>query len=605
MMSLLHSIELRNAWWLLLTMQPLLVLVIAALLRHARRDEFADAHLLPWVRSARALRQPLYMLRMLILLLAWGLLALAMAGPRIAQGTIDSGEEQALEVQVVIDLSRSMAARDVMPSRIERVRLELSDFIERMQAIRMGLVVYAARAHVMLPATTDKAVLRHSVALLDTRQLPVEGSDLVAALRLAAQQFHDQDRPRAILLISDGELHSQGRADTTALLAELKQAGIRLYVFGVGTPQGAPLLSDEQGWLQHEGRAVVTRLERERLQGIAIAGNGEYAEVSDDDADWQVLYHNGIARLQASRDETAAGENIIWQDLSAWFVLPGLFLLLLAYAQVPFTRHAAGIGVPLLLAMLVSPQLEAAPLNYADAYDLYAQGEYQHAASAFARLPGYDARLAEGVSHYRAQAWQQAAASFIQATLDAQSDAQRARALFNLGNTYFKQAAYSEAAQVYADVLRYAHDWRAAQINLDYAKALQQQQATGDLPVATREGKGARSARAADNVAITQGRLSIDGSESETKADLSLQDTLPASQAGAQRLLQSAPAAAQIERDQDIGWTYEIDSAQAIQVQHTQFSVDEKVLWQRLYEGEEGFAAPQDKPHVLPEVSPW
>ncbi len=608
MLNVVNEIELRNAWWLLLVLQPLVLFSVAAVFRYLRHDEFADPQLLPWVRRQQLQRKPIYLLRWLSLCLAWCLLALAMAGPRIALQTIDTGDEQATEVQVVVDVSRSMSARDVLPSRIERARLELMNLIDNVRDTRLGLLVYAARAHVMLPPTQDKEVLRHAAGLLQTGHLPTEGSELLGAVRYAAQQFTQRDQPRAILLISDGEMPDDNQTEIDALLTELKQANIRLYVLGMGTRQGAPLLGDAQGWLQHAGRAVVARLHSERLRLLAEGGNGQYAEVSDDDSDWQLLYNNGIARLQAANRKVTVEDQIIWRDLSAWFVLPGLGLLLLAYLHLPVKSVASNKPALFILCVLLgnggSVPAEAAVISYAEAYATYRQGEYQLAAKQFAQLKGYRARLAEGVSHYQLQAYQAAAANFIQATLDAETDQQRAMALFNLGNAYFKQDAFLQAEQVYRDVLRYVPRWQAVQINLEYARVLKEKQSAAEPGLATRAGSGSRSARVADDVEITQGQLGLDSSESETQTE-----PAPAANGDQQMTLtplqQAAPATEKIEREEDVSWSYDINDASGIQRQHTQFKVDEAVIWQRLFEIEEGFPAPRERPHTLPGTEPW
>lgn len=614
MMGLLNEISLRNPWWLLLALQPLLLWLLAALRQRLRQDDFADASLLPWVMSQRKLTGSRKYLRQLALLLAWCAFAVAMAGPRSLQRIVANGESQYLTLQVVVDESYSMSARDITPTRIERTQLELHDLLERLQQVRMGLIVYAARAHVMIPPTADKSVLRHAIDSLRVRELPTEGSNMFNALNMARQQLTSaRGKQRAILLISDGEMNRDSALDQqqlTSLVAALRQDNIRLYTLGVGTPQGAALLNDQNGWLQHDGRAVVTRLHAARLQTLAQQGNGAYAEVADDDSDWRTLYDDGIARLRSIPDADDATQQVIWQDLSPWFVLPGMVLLLLAYVHIPLPKRSAGSLLLLctifLSGVLHAPSSQAADAAYPAAYALYQAGKYQEAARGFARLPGYAARMAEGASLYQLQQYPKAAVVYIQAVLDADSDPQRAAALFNLGNSYFKQQAYAQAVNTYRDVLRYQPTFAAAQTNLSYARALQQNAMQNQQAATDRAGTGQDMARAMPGTDVGKGRVGIDESESKTPLSLPLSiDTTP-QQGGDRTLLEQAkPATEKIERNADVQWTYDITRAQDIQPQDTRVAIDESVFWQRLYEAEEDFPAPLERPEVLPGVAPW
>ena len=613
MMDLFNAISLRNPWWLLLALQPLVLWLLAYLRRRLQQDEFADTMLLPWVLSQRKAVSR-HSLRQVSLVLAWGVLAVAMAGPRVMQRVIDSGEAQYTTLQIVVDLSYSMSARDLTPTRLERVKLELNDLLERVHQLRMGIIVYAARPHVMLPPTADKSVLRHAIELLRVRQLPTEGSDLVKALTMARQQFDPaSNQARAILLISDGELKQDTVAQQeqlTALLAGLRQDNIHLYTLGVGTAQGAALLNDETGWLQHDGKAVVTRLQAGQLQSLAQQGNGEYAEIADDDSEWRSLYDNGIARLQPVAREDEQAPQVIWQDLSVWFVLPGMLLLLLTYMHLPHRQGAAStllLLVSLYLGgMLPSTPSQAADETYPAAYALYASGSYQAAAQSFARVQGYQARMGEGASLYQLQQYQQAAVVYIQAVLDADTEQQRAVALFNLGNSYFKQQAYTYAINSYRDVLRYHPAFNAARINLEYARALQQKTETGEPAVTNRAGSGPGMARPVQDLDLSKGRVGIDERASDTDVQLPLAvDTTPQQSVDKSLLERAQPATEKIERDADVQWTYDIKQAKDIQQADTRFMVDESILWQRLYETEEDYPAPRERPEILPGVAPW
>lgn len=612
-MAWLGEISLRNPWWLLLALQPVVLWLLAAVRRRWQADAFADAALLPWVLSSQHGLRSRQLMRQLAVLLAWISLAVAMAGPRILQRIVGGDTSHYVTLQVLVDESYSMSARDVLPSRLQRAVLELHDLIERLHQVRMGIIVYAGHAHVMIPPTSDKTILRQSIAALRVRELPSEGSDLFNALSLARQQLSTSAHaPRAILLISDGELSqdtAQAQQRVSKLVNRLRQDDIHLFALGIGTVHGAPLLNDQNGWLQQDGRTVVTRLHARWLQNLARLGNGTYTQVADDDSDWRSLYDNGVARLALSSHQAAATGQAIWLDLSPWFVLPGVILLLLGYLRLPMLRQTSTAAV-LLTFMLMSlllhaPVSKAAQTSYTTAYGLYQAHRYQQAARDFARLSGFPARMAEAACHYHLQQYAKAATIYIQALLDANSDSQRAAALFNLGNSYYKQGDYVRAAKRYRDVLRYRPKFAAAKTNLAYAEALQQKLMPPPAAVSGHAGTGYHTAPALANTEVGKGRVSLDESENNT-GHTSPNAEAPATQAANGKLLQQArPASQKVELDKDVQWTYDITRAQDIQLGDTRFSVDASVFWQRLFEAEEGYPAPRQRPAILPGVRPW
>lgn len=609
-MELWSAISLRNPWWLLLALQPFVLWLLILVRRRWQADAFADASLLPWVLAPRRAGGRVAWLRQLALWLAWLCLALAMAGPRQLQRIAGEDTSHYLKLQVVVDESYSMSARDILPSRLQRAVLELHDLIDRLHQVRMGIIVYADRAHVMIPPTTDKSILRQSIDALRVRQLPTEGSGLFDALQLAGQQFlANSQAPGAILLVSDGGVihdDTDSRARLNRLVSHLRARHIQLYALGVGTAQGAPLLNDQNGWLQHDGRTVVTRLAATRLQRLAQLGNGVYARVAQDDSDWQALYDNGIARLARAASRDSDQGQPVWRDLSPWFVFPGFILLFIAYARRPSSHSVVPVCCLVILlagGLTHAPPGQAATADAGQAWQQYRAGHYAQAAREFARLPGYVARMAEAASWYQTKQYPRAATAYIRAVLDADTDRQRARALFNLGNCYYRQAHYSRAARTYRDALRYRPDFPAAKTNLAYAQAMVEK-ARAVPPVGGRAGTGYHTAPAQPNTDVGKGRVSLD--ESDKSGRLTLPPVDNSNEASATHLLQQAkPATNKVQLDKDKQWTYDITRARDITPQDTRFPVDLSVFWQRLYEAEEGFPAPLARPKVLPGVPPW
>ena len=602
--------QLREPLWLLLALIPALLWLLAQLIKHWRQSAYADPHLRDWVVARQPTRQRTRLWQGLFLQLAWISFAIAMAGPRLPLTLQDTNQSDDSQLLVVVDLSLSMSARDVRPSRIERAKLELLDLIERAQRTRIGVIVYAAQSHVLCPPTTDKSVLRHYVQSLRTQLLPTAGSRTQAALIFAAQQFKaDSHTSKALLLISDGETNtptSSQMNDSQLLGQTLKQQHIHLYVLAVGSKSGAALMTPQRGWLEYDHQAVVSRLNSEYLQHLAALGNGVYQDVSDDDSDWQTLYDRGIAQLPLGQLRDEQTEQIQWQEFYSGFVLFGLVCLLIAGWQHVQRLRAPALIMPLacLLLMPLSPESRAEP-SYAQAVQFYQQGEFQRAREIFASIPGYAGRFAEGSAAYHQHQYQQAIPLFVQAILDANTAQQRSDAIFNLANSYYQLEDYAMARTLYQDVLRYQPGMHAAQINLQYATALLEQNKTTLPTKAQRAGTGPRTAEAPPDLDVGLGKLSLGESTATPQDEQARPLATSPPQPAEQVLQQSRPASGRVEYDQDLSWTYDIQNLATLQQSPPRIDPDESVLWQRLFEVEENFEAAQEVPNPVPGVKPW
>lgn len=338
MSDFLLNLDWRAPWWGLLALQPLLFWMLARR-RRQRLAAYADAHLLPWaVVAAPRQRGAAWreLTSTLVNSLAWLLLAVAAAGPRLpletGPGDGPLGRRHVISVYVVLDVSASMAATDIAPSRLARARLELDDWLKRLAGERVGLIVYAGSAGVLLPPSDDPALLRRALEWADTGLIEAPGTRLGAALDLAARQLQGEaTRGKAILLLSDGEAGSlSGPAGVAAraAAANLAKQGIPLFVLGVGTPEGAPIPLAEGGYAERDGAQVQSRLDGDGYAELARIAGGRYASVADGDADWVALHDHGLANLPG--DPPAPARTIAWRELYPWLLAPALGLLLLA-----------------------------------------------------------------------------------------------------------------------------------------------------------------------------------------------------------------------------------------------------------------------------------
>lgn len=262
--------------------------------------------------------------------LGLSLLAVALAGPQFGERT-ELAKRYGSDLVVAIDASDSMRARDVLPSRIDRAKLELSALVDRMQGDRVGLVTFAGQAFVQCPLTTDYDAAKLFLRAIDPAAMPVQGTAIADALRTAARMLDASDRGakgKAILLLTDGEDHE---GDLDAVLAELEETGVRVYALGVGSREGAPIPEERDGRVigyrrDRAGGTVVTRLEDRQLRHIAERTGGRYVAAAGADLGMgEVLAE--LERLEKSELESRL--SVQYGEVYEWLATPGLLLLAL------------------------------------------------------------------------------------------------------------------------------------------------------------------------------------------------------------------------------------------------------------------------------------
>jgi Ca-activated chloride channel family protein len=324
------------AWfWGLLAVLPVAIWLWRSAARAAKGPihRYADPHLMPHLTGTRELRSVERWGRFLRWSLLWALLVTAMAGPRWDYNDVRLFHP-GNNLLILLDISRSMQADDVAPSRLGRARQEVQDLILQNRQVRLGLIAFASVPHVLSPITEDTYTILNSLPALSTDLARLQGSRLHMALDRAETLLDSlpEDSARAMLLISDGDFDEQGLEER---VAELAARGIRLHVLGIGTEEGARIPARQGGWLlDRTGQPVLSRLDEERLERLATAGDGVYerADYRDDDTE-ELLEAASVANLPPEAGEERTR---IWNER---FYLP---VLLLAAFLLPQFRGRPG-----------------------------------------------------------------------------------------------------------------------------------------------------------------------------------------------------------------------------------------------------------------------
>jgi Ca-activated chloride channel family protein len=470
MMAALLNLYWREPLWLWLAAVPLLF----GWWRHRRQARllgYADADLLPWAANLTATRRPTGV-RSLTHACAWLLLALAAAGPRLPLELHDAQTtpRHLLTVMVVLDVSASMRATDIVPDRLTRARLELLDWVSRLHGERVGLIVYAGEAGVLLPPTDDPALLERAIDQANPRLIDAPGSNLAAALDLArAQLVAAPGKAKAVLLVTDAEA---GSADAAAQAAVegLGKKGWPLFVLGVGSEAGAPVPLPEGGFAEQDGVQVQSRMLPAPYRQWARTTGGRFVTVSDGDGDWSVLYDQGIAAMPG--DPVAPGVSTAWRELYAWCLVPALVL----FMAVSLPRRVVAVIALAVLGAATAPP--AAWAGETSAWQAWQQKQYARAQTLYAQVGGYSGQMGAGAAAWRQAEYATAVRYFGDALLLAANDSQRADALYNLGNAYYGQGHYPIAIEAYEAVLRMRPTDANARTNLGWAMQRQRRQRT-------------------------------------------------------------------------------------------------------------------------------
>lgn len=211
--------------------------------------------------------------KFIIYLLALVFVIFALARPQTGS-KLKEVKREGVEIMFAIDVSNSMLARDLSPNRLERTKYDVARVMEGLQEDKVGVVIFAGDAYVQLPITSDYVTARNFVDQISTNIISKQGTSIGAAISLAASSFSSgSGNSRVIILITDGENHED---NAIAAAKHAASQGIKIYVIGIGTPEGAPIQVGEDFIRDDKGEIVVTKLDEETLQQIALVTDGAY-----------------------------------------------------------------------------------------------------------------------------------------------------------------------------------------------------------------------------------------------------------------------------------------------------------------------------------------
>jgi len=288
----------------LLLLLPLFVVGYWMYLRWKKRAvrRFGDtevvSRLMPGVSKFRS------HLKFTLLILTLASILLALANPQIGS-KLEKVQRKGIDLIIALDVSNSMLAEDIQPNRLNRARQSIARLIDEMQNDRIGLIIFAGKAYVQLPITTDYNAAKLMLSTIKPDLVPVQGTAIGQALETAMTSFQDDKSGKAVIIITDGENHED---DAVAKAAEAAKRGIKVFTIGMGSADGAPIPVYNNNRMEgfkkdQSGTTIITRLDESMLRQIAEAGDGIYVRASNSNSGLKQIFDQ-ISKLDQNTYET-------------------------------------------------------------------------------------------------------------------------------------------------------------------------------------------------------------------------------------------------------------------------------------------------------------
>lgn len=323
----MYELEEKDYLYLLIVI-PLLVLVFLYVQwwKRKKQREFGDIELVRKLTPEKSVFK--HILKFCLLLLALAGLIFALVNPKI--GTkMETIKREGIDIVFAIDVSKSMLAEDVAPSRLEKTKQIVSQIINQLGNDRIGIVAYAGSAFPVLPITTDYGVAKMFLQSTNTTMVSSQGTSLEDAITLSSTYFDKSNKTsKLVILISDGEDHSEGAEDAAA---EANKHGMKIITIGVGTTKGGPIPLRKNGVVEsfkrdNNNEVVITKLNEQGLMAIAKATKGGYVNGGNTK---EVLTYIKKALENIQKTEFEATQMADFQSQFQWF-LGIAFILLFA-----------------------------------------------------------------------------------------------------------------------------------------------------------------------------------------------------------------------------------------------------------------------------------
>lgn len=688
-----QQMEWRQPLWLWLVLIPVVWALLQKLMRGQQKQNYADSALWPWVAtqdlaqkvdsssghevSSGFLKTAVHRFKVVLfwlirptklLALAWLCLVIAFAGPRSLDNRFDVQSRHGVDVMLSIDLSQSMLAEDVRPSRFLFAKSLAETLVNQLESHdRIGLSVFAGQPHSVVPLTYDKQVLQRTLNLIEPGLLPTKGSWLDLALIHDIHLLQQTSNAAKVLVVfTDGaplfwkpqELPSVMQGLPAALSQAEADTGVKVIYVGMGLSNAAviPDKTDDSGKLHASGLLVQSRLEKTQLMKLAQKTQGDYLQ-AEPGPDFMRNLSEMVLKTAAQYEQKTPQQ--VWRDHAQPFMVVAVISLLFAFYLWQISATLSGqvkrrtlaawskfvkqklttnsvnswlfalLVTPLFLASTVWSDISQAAdvssqAKLKQAYEAFQTDSYELAGSLYDSEPGYEGWFGAGASAYREDDLEAAVLYFRQAAWQSPTDNQRALALYNLGNSYYLANLLPQAIEAFEQAMLYQKNYKKAQHNLALAQYRHKLELEGKLRKQNKDKKSKdKGGSGQDNSGAFYGGQMPESSDSKSPGVGSDGDSDNGNKQGNKVKIPDAdnltnyrlnPSIAKLRLNSvanDSSGSKVLIAQQnqqrAEQLEHElqQLQEDQKTLLKRIFEREEGFQAAQEKAHEIPGVQPW
>ena len=419
---------------------------------------------------------------------ALALLILMLARPQM--GTKISHEKRnGIETIICVDISNSMRAEDVSPSRLDRAKMMVENLVDHFTDDKIGLIVFAGDAFVQLPITSDYVSAKMFLSAIDPSMMDTQGTDIARAIEMATHSFtQEKGIGKAIIVITDGEDHEGGATDAAEAA---KKADMRVYMLGIGSTQGAPIpIAGTNDYMaDNTGQTVMSALNEDMCKQIASAGGGAYIHV-ENNSNAQDLLDQELDKL--SKKET---QSTIYSDYDEQFQAFGILALLLLIIEIcllesknPLMKRvslfgarkkAAATMLLLLVAMNMSAQTDRLYIRQGNKQ--FRAADYANAEVSYRKALEKNDRNPQALYNLGNALLAQnkdsaAVAEFEKATKVETNELRKSKSFHNMGVICQRHEMYAEAIEAYKQSLRLNPSDDETRYNLELCKRQQKKQ---------------------------------------------------------------------------------------------------------------------------------
>ena len=471
----------------LLVLIPLLALVRFVSYRNQKKRlrKFGDPALLKELMPDVSRVRP--SVKFWILQGALALLIAMLARPQL--GTkINHEKRVGIETIIAMDISNSMRAEDIVPSRLDRSKMMVENLVDHFSNDKIGLIVFAGDAFVQLPITSDYVSAKMFLSSIDPSMMATQGTDIATAINMASHSFTQEEGiGKAIVVITDGEDHEGGALEAAK---EAKDKGMRVYILGVGSTKGAPIPTGNGDYMKdNTGQTVMTGLNEQMCREIAQAGGGAYIHVENNS--------NAQDQLDQELNKLAKKEieSTVYSDYDEQFQAVGIIVLLLLIIEIcildiknPMLKNISLFKrkqkvVTLLLTLLISTTIQAQTdrLLVRQGNKQFRAGNYAEAEVSYRKAVEKNPQNAQALYNLGnallGQRKDSAAVSqFEQAAKLETNPIRKSQAFHNIGVVCQGQKQFAQAIEAYKESLRNNPADDETRYNLELCKRQQKQQ---------------------------------------------------------------------------------------------------------------------------------